>query len=58
MTIQTTEDTQVINITERVLKAVSESGVRRMVYLTTMHTTTTITVNKCLQMFKTTSCRC
>ena len=49
MTIQTTEDTQVINITERVLKAVSESGVQEgVVYVTTMHTTTAITVNECL----------
>lgn len=49
MTIQTRRDTEVINITGRVIDAVSESGVQEgVVYVTTMHTTTAITVNECL----------
>ncbi len=49
MTIQTTRDTEVINITGRVLEEVHDSGVSEgVVYVTTMHTTTAITVNECL----------
>ena len=49
MTVQTTADIEMINVTDRVKAAVAESGVREGVaYVTTMHTTTGITVNECL----------
>jgi secondary thiamine-phosphate synthase enzyme len=49
MTVQTRAETEMINVTDNVKLAVTESGVRQGVaYVTTMHTTTGITVNECL----------
>jgi secondary thiamine-phosphate synthase enzyme len=45
--VDTRHDVEMIDISDRVLEAVSESGVTDgVVYVTTMHTTTGITVNE------------
>ncbi|WP_251554249.1 secondary thiamine-phosphate synthase enzyme YjbQ [Neobacillus muris] len=45
--IQTKKDTEMINITELVKKTAESSGITSgVVYITTMHTTTAITVNE------------
>lgn len=47
LTVETKHDTQLIDVTDQVRGAVSDSGVRNgVVYVTTMHTTTGITVNE------------
>jgi secondary thiamine-phosphate synthase enzyme len=50
MTIETNHDCELINITPIVHEVVASSGVSDgVVYVTTMHTTTGITVNECLK---------
>ena len=47
VTIETVQDVEVINITDVVKEAVTASGVQNgIVYVTTMHTTSGITVNE------------
>ena len=47
LTVETQHDTELIDVTDRVRSTVSDSGVRNgVVYVTTMHTTTGITVNE------------
>lgn len=47
LAFDTERDVELINITDKVKEAVAQSGVRNgMVYVTTMHTTSGITVNE------------
>ncbi len=47
MSVDTARDVELIDISDHVLKAVAESGVSQgIVYVTTMHTTSGVTVNE------------
>lgn len=50
LVLQTKQDTELVNITPRVIQAVSQSGIQSgFAHVTTLHTTTAITVNEGLQ---------